>query len=214
MQFNIGAKVVTADGEQVGSVDRVVIEPDTKEVTRLVVQKGFLFTEDKVIPTNLVSSATEEQVSLQKKEDDLDEFPDFIESHFVPVERGPASVPITRDRARTFYWYPPIGGYGGFAGHAMPQFVVKSEQVPEGTVALEEGANVITSDGEHVGDVERVFIDPESDRATHLLISEGLFLKEKKLVPTRWIKHAFEVEVRLSVNSKLVESLPEYQVQA
>jgi uncharacterized protein YrrD len=213
MQFNIGAKVFTADGEQVGSIDRVVIQPHTKEVTHLVVQKGLLFTEDKVIPTSLVGSATEEQVSLRKVDEDLDEFPNFIESHFVPVDRGPDSVPVSRNLARTFYWYPPIGGYGGFAAYATSRFVVKSEPIPGGSVALDEGANVISSDGEHVGDVERVLTESLSDRATHLLISEGLFLKEKKLVPTIWIKHAFEHEIRLSVDSKLVENLPEYQVQ-
>lgn len=213
MQFNIGAKVLTADGEQVGTVDRVVIEPDTQEVTHLVVQKGILFTEDKVIPMSLVSNATEEQVSLQKADDDLDEFPDFVESNFVPADRGPDSVSVTNNRANTFYWYPPVGGYGGFAAHAIPRYVVKTEHIPEGTVALDEGANVISSDGEHVGDVERVFTDSENDRATHLLISEGLFLKEKKLVPTRWIEHVFEHEIRLFVDSELVESLPEYQAQ-
>ncbi len=30
MQFKQGAEVYTADGEKVGSVDRIVIEPDTK----------------------------------------------------------------------------------------------------------------------------------------------------------------------------------------
>lgn len=213
MEFNPGAKVFTADGKQVGTVDRIVIEPDTKEVTHLVVQKGFLFTQDKVIPLSLVGPATESQVTLRKNEDDLEEFPDFIESEFVPTDRGPQSVAVSRNRARAIYWYPPIGGYEGFAGHTRPQYVVKTERIPEGTVALDEGANVITSDGEHVGDVERVFTDSQDDRATHLLISDGIFFKEKKLVPTHWINRVFEEQVRLWVDSNLVESLPEYQVQ-
>jgi hypothetical protein len=45
------------------------------------------------------------------------------------------------------------------------------------------------------------------------LISEGLFLKEKKLIPVRWIANVFEHEIRLSVDSTLVENLPEYQLQ-
>jgi len=213
MQFKLGTKVFTADGKQVGTIDRIVIEPDTREVTHLVIQEGFLFTESKVIPMSLVGPTTEDQVVLRENEGDLENFPDFIESHFVPVDHGPQSVPVTKNRVRTFYWYPPIGGYGGFAAHTTPRFVAKTENIPEGTVALEEGANVISSDGEHIGDIERVFTDPQEDRATHLLVAEGLFLKEKKLIPAHWIANAFEGEVRLTVDSELIESLPEYQLQ-
>jgi uncharacterized protein YrrD len=70
---------------------------------------------------------------------------------------------------------------------------------------------VIGRDGKHIGDIERVFTDPLVDRATHLLISEGLFLKEKKLIPAMWITNILEDAVHLSVDSDCVESLPEYQ---
>jgi hypothetical protein len=45
-------------------------------------------------------------------------------------------------------------------GYPICPYVVKTErQIPEGTVALEEGAKVIGSDGEHVGKIERIFTD-------------------------------------------------------
>jgi uncharacterized protein YrrD len=92
---------------------------------------------------------------------------------------------------------------------------VKTErQIPEGTVALEEGAKVIGSDGEHVGNIERIFTDSQENRATHLSIEEGFILKEKKLVSTNWINLVYEDEVHLSVGSEYVDSLPEYQPQA
>jgi len=217
MQFKEGAKVFTADGERVGTIDRVVLEPDTKEVTHLVVQKGFLFTEDKVVPMSLVGPATEDQVTLRQDADGLEELPDFEESHYVPIDRGPEPTPGEMRPVRPLYWYPPIGAWwtiGGYTSYVKPQYVVKTEKhIPEGTVALEEGAKVVSSDGDHVGDIERIFTDPLEDRATHLLISEGLFLKEKKLVPTKWIAKIFEDAVHLAVDSDLVDSLPEYQLQ-
>lgn len=212
MQFKVGTKVFTADGKQIGTVDRIVIEPATNEVTHLVVQEGFLFIERKVVPMSLVGPAREDQVILRKREDALEEFPDFQESHFVSAERGLPSMPVRNKRVRTLYWYPPLGLSTGLAGPPAPRFVVKTENIPEGTVALEEGVNVICSDGEHVGEVERIFTDSQN-QATHLLISEGLFLKEKKLIPVGWIANVFEHEIRLSVDSTLVENLPEYQLQ-
>jgi hypothetical protein len=97
----------------------------------------------------------------------------------------------------------------------MPRYVAKTEKnIPEGTVALEEGAKVIGSDGKEVGDIERILTDPLEDRATHLLIAEGLLLKDEKLIPTQWMTQVSEHEVHLSVGSAFVESLPEYQPQS
>jgi uncharacterized protein YrrD len=217
MQFKEGANVFTADGERVGTIDRVVLEPDTKEVTHLVVQKGFLFTEDKVVPMSLVGPSTEDWVTLREDAGNLEVLPDFEEVHYVRLDRGPEPAPGSAHWARPLYLYPPIGAWwptDRYADDTRPQYVAKTEKnIPEGTVALAEGAKVIGSDGEHVGDIKRIFTDPLEDRATHLLISEGLILKDKKLIPTRWMTHAFEDEVHLSVDSDFVESLPEYQIQ-
>ena len=56
--------------------------------------------------------------------------------------------------------------------------------IPEGTIALKEGAKVVTSDDKHVGNVERVFVDASADKATHFLITQGVFFKARKVVPT------------------------------
>jgi uncharacterized protein YrrD len=210
MEFNIGAKVFTADDEKVGNIDRVVLDPDTNEVTNLVVQKGFLFTTDKVVPTSLVDSATEERVTLKEKVDDLDEFPDFEESYYIPLKHGYPTVPV-RDMAHSYYWYPPIGWFRGVTTYDAPYYAVKSGNVPSDAVVLEEGTKVITSDQEHVGDIDQVVTDAESGRISHLIISKGLILTKEKLIPSNWIKTTFKDEVHLSVSSELVENLPEYE---
>jgi uncharacterized protein YrrD len=216
MQFKEGAEVRTADGEKVGTIDRIVLEPATRRVTHLVIEKGFLFPEDKVMPMSLVGPATEDRVILRQTKDGLAEFPDFRESRFVPADRGPRTGLGSDPQARALYWYPAIGPWwtlSGYAAYSKPGFVVKTKNIPPGTVAVEEGARVLSSDGEHVGDIERIFAQPEEDRATHLLISEGLFRKEKTLIPTGWMTEVSEDEVHLSVHSSVVERLPEYQPQ-
>ncbi len=42
MQFKRGAEGFTADGRKVGGIDRVVIDPRTREVSHVVIRKGFL----------------------------------------------------------------------------------------------------------------------------------------------------------------------------
>ncbi len=218
MRFVQDANVFNAEGEQVGSVDRVVLDPQTKEVSHIVVRKGLIFTEDKVIPISLVASATEERVTLREDAGDLDKLPQFQEAHYVEADEAEVekTYPPMGGRLPPLYWYPPAHGTPYTAPMAypdtpIPNYVVETtENIPEGTVALKEGAEVISGDGEHVGDVEQVLTDPEADRATHLVISEGLLLKERKLVPTTWISQVEENQVHLAVESSFLDGLRDY----
>lgn len=77
MQFKQGTHVYTTDGKDVGAIDRVVLDPRTDEVTHVVVRRGWLFTEDKVVPIDLIDQAVAEQVQLRSDVRDLDQLPEF-----------------------------------------------------------------------------------------------------------------------------------------
>jgi len=223
MQFKRGADVFTSDGEKVGEIERVVIDPKTDEVTHVVVEKGFLLTVDKVVPISLIGPATEDRVTLREDAGDLEALPDFEDRHYVLLGDEGLKEASSRGYARPLHWYPPVRttwwhgggylGYPGFFGYPVPPYVVETERnIPEGTVALKEGAEVITKGGEHVGDLEAVLTDPEEDRATHLVISQGLLLKERKLVPTSWVSTVMSDQVHLAVGVRLIEGLREYEL--
>jgi hypothetical protein len=42
------------------------------------------------------------------------------------------------------------------------------------------------------------------------VISQGLLLKQKKLIPTTWVSRFGEESVHLGVGAELVNTLPEY----
>jgi uncharacterized protein YrrD len=217
MQIVQDADVLTASDEHVGKIDRVVIDPKTKEVSHVVVRKRALFAEDKVVPIDLIASANEDGVALREDAGDMEALPNFEEEHFVTLNEDEAARSRYGDySAIPLYWYPPLYGAAFGAGRLNPTYpplypIEVERNIPEGTVALKEGARVISADGEHVGDVERILTEPEADRATHFVISSGFFLKEKKLVPVRWVDSIEEEEVHLAVGSSLIDSLREYQ---
>jgi uncharacterized protein YrrD len=236
MQLQSGAKVETASGDTVGHLDRVVIDPRTKEITHLVVRKGLLFRTDKVISMDFIAVTDSDRVVLRDNTPDLDRLPDYEETHYVAaderawIERGDAgpgvgsSILGTSDvppggAAPPVFWYPPaITGYPGFHGmtavtQAEPGLTtVETERnIPDHTVALKEGARVKSIDGQHVGDLARLFVDPESGRATHFLISQGLLLRTQKVVPVAWVLDVGEDTVQLAVSSELLQSLSDYQ---
>jgi len=215
MQFKQDTNVSTYDGKNVGSVDRVVLNPKTKEVTHIVVRKGFLFNEDKIIPLDLVTSATEDKVTLRQDAADLDKLPAYEEVHYIPVDESEAvtaAYPV--GWGSPFYWNEPLGGTMAFADYgAGYNFLFRTEtekHIPEDSVALKEGAKVISDDGQHVGNIERVFTQPENDRVSHFLISEGFIFKDHKLVPTGWIHDIQEDEVHLNVSAATLKGLPEF----
>ncbi len=86
-----------------------------------------------------------------------------------------------------------------------------SQEIPEGINALEEGAKVISSDKQHIGHIEDVVADTPQETVSHIFVSQGLIWVSKKLIPVDWISDVAEEAVYLSVSSRFVENLPEYQ---
>jgi uncharacterized protein YrrD len=208
--------VVTPAGEDVGKINRFILDPATNEVTHVVIQKGWLLPEDKVVPFHMIDS-DEERVVL-REEIDFDGLPSFEETHFVRVDddvdtMGSAGDPVYQ-YTPGYYWYPihPGLGYPGLGPgyNALPPMETK-RNIPDNTIPWREGTDVISSDGEHVGDVERLFIEPDSNKTTHFLISQGVFFKDRKLVPIDWVTSMEEDKVHLAVPSRLLERLPAYE---
>ena len=86
MQFRENTPVFTAGNERVGEVERVVLNPESKEISHVVVRKGLLSKTAKVVPLSLIDSATPEGVMLQGDATGLEQLPDFEETHYVPTE--------------------------------------------------------------------------------------------------------------------------------
>lgn len=215
MHFRENAEVLTSGGEKIGRIDRVVVDPATDEVTHLVVKKGLLHTRDKVVPVDQIQSTTEEQVVLKKTADDPEAFPNFEETQHIPVAGIEEFERREAEQAQRVIWYHtrielPWWSRGGYPGSSKPLFVKKTRRnIPEGTIPLEEGAKVVDAGGDAVGEIEEVYAEPEEHRVTHILISRGRFSKEKKLIPSMWVKDIFENSVRLSVKNEVIENLPD-----
>jgi uncharacterized protein YrrD len=221
MQFNENAEVFTSTGEKVGRIDRVVIDPKSDELTHLVVKKGFLFTKDKVIPLDHVETTTEDRVELKPGPEDPDEFPDFEETHYIRAQASGKFAKRDLGGIKPLAWYYPLPGgawwrmgMGAYPGYPQPPYLRQTElNIPDDTVPLEEGAKVVSAEGDQVGEVERVYAEEEEQRVTHILISKGLISKTRKLIPTMWVEHVREDEVRLSISKNFVEDLPEFSAQ-
>lgn len=214
MRFSPGARILALDGQEAGTISRVVIDPKTKEVTHLVLHTGVVMTHDKVVPVNLVGVGEQEHLMLRLHVNQLEQVPDFEETHYVPVKdaevrhRSPGVPPALPPAV---YRYPPYRGKVEIPYPQPPYAQVTQTNIPVGKVALKKGAKVVSAEGDDLGDVEQVLTNPQTDHATHLFISKGRLLKAEKLVPIEWVDRLDEDQVRLAVGAQVIQDLPAYE---
>ena len=110
-------------------------------------------------------------------------------SHYVDLD----TTETPGNDVTTSFWYPPLDYVWWRTGvpaiaPPMPVYTVQTTQnIPEGTVALEEGAKVISADDKQVGSIEQLVVDRQDNRVSHFVVGEGLLFKERKLIPVTWI---------------------------
>lgn len=227
MEFKQHVGVFTLDNQAIGRLERIVIDPGTAEVTHLIVRRGILTTHDKVIPIDRVEVGAENGIIVRLTADELEHLPDFEETQYVAadeerLERTGQSEPtlsgatssVPAPSAPELYWLPVYP-----RSPLLPQFVdpgyrVETQlNIPEGTVAVKEGARVISRDGKRAGNIDEVVTTGDGERITHVLISQGLLVKEKKLIPAGWISSLGEDEVHLVVGSRTIAKLPDYKAE-
>lgn len=207
MEFESQAVVRTKDGLDVGHVERVVLDPESKEVTHVVLGKGVM-EEEKVIPLGLVGPSTEDGVTIRGEASELEHLLPFEEKHIVEVgPSGPSSHASTP--ASPIF---PGAGYGQPVVPLEPltesgtrPVVEVTRNIPQGTVPLKIGAKVIASDGRTLGRLERVLTDGVTDHATDLVVARGFLTKSRRRIPLDWVRHVGESRVELDVGSRTFE---------
>jgi uncharacterized protein YrrD len=230
VQFKQGVGVRTSDGTTIGQLDRVVVDPRTKEVNYIIVRKGAFFKTDKVVPLTLVARADDHEVMLREDAGDLEQLPDFEERYYVPADDagGAPGIPAAAasaglPAAQTLYPYPPamggemaglgnVGTGGAMGALNIPQPVVERTEraIPDDNVAIRPGERVMSADGQNVGSVEQVLTGEYADKATHFVISQGLLFKDRKLIPMGWVSDIGEDRLQLAVDADFLERLPSY----
>jgi uncharacterized protein YrrD len=206
MEFREGAAVYTPDGRHLGDVDHVVVDPRSRRVTHIVIRQGHLLPEDKVIALEQLSTATEERIVLDYEPEKLTP---FEETHYVPLDDG------TRRDWGVEHGVPLLwGGWMAGAGDSFRDKAVEriERNIPEGDVAVSEGARVQDLKGEDVGRVHELITDPTSGRITHLVVEAGhLWGKHSKAIPISWVSKFGEEEVTLAVGVGTLEKVPPHQ---
>jgi sporulation protein YlmC with PRC-barrel domain len=196
--------VYTADGEHVGSVDRIVIDPLSRQLTHLVVRKGILFTEDKLIWFEDISTATPERINL-RQDVEVDDLPPFERQYYVPMhEADRRGSPEAKLPAFAATWYGPLGIEG--PTRQDPLVAVQERNIPDRLTALEAGLPVFSSDHEIVGRLRRVTAD-DAGMPTEIVLEPSGLSPDRRSVPIAWVKDITEEAIALAATARQVEAI-------
>ena len=207
--FQKGANVLTASGKQLGTLERVVLNPQTRMVTDIVISGGTLFNkENRVIPISFVAETSTDEIVLRGETEELLSFPPLEEMRIVDEDDIRTDTEVNVSVPPVIYGMPGLSMGSVIIPTPDDQVATTVEQnIPLGTVALKEGAKVLTADEKHVGNVERVLADPSVEQVTHLVITQGVLVRERKLIPMSWVKTLDEDTVHLRVHEDVVSAL-------
>jgi len=209
LEFTEGMTVKTADGDTVGHINRIVVDPLNGNISHVIVEKGFLFTEDRIIPVDMFL-VTDDDVRLNASVKELEDFPLYEEDYYV-TSHGYQEKPYLDWSMRPLFYYPPVGREQvTHPNGPRPEGYVKSTpDVEEDKIVISEGTQVLSLDDDHLGDVEKV-ITNDQRQITHFVISKGIIFTSERLIPIGWVRQITDGLIRLHVPNETVENLPEY----
>ncbi|MHB8648482.1 MAG: PRC-barrel domain-containing protein [Thermomicrobiales bacterium] len=235
MRVNLGTKVITSDGKDVGKIDRLVVDPRTDRMQEFVVRKGFFVEHDIIIPIgeveDRIGNDDDDALHLRMTAEQVKRLPEFVEHSYMAAPDGmyPGmfgdSVGMAGATGGGFLWPAPIympaaQGSPGRAGLPADAPLADSSgsnavapgmmgdrlrESRPGNVFLSTGTDVKTRDGDKIGTVDELVVDPQRGKVTEMIVRKGLFGGKEVRIPTQFIDEIDDDTVYVALDKERLE---------
>jgi uncharacterized protein YrrD len=213
-EVNIGAHVRSSDGKRLGSIERLIYHPDTNQVHGFLLAKGH-FSTNKIVAAGQVASTDHDGIVLKLDAHQAEQLPNFVQEQML---RAPGNLTYGGrwgaivDVQGTGNQWMIRGQSGGQFAHtgAESAFLVAPigtveaqnlDNLPEDSILLSEGTDVVGSDGKKVGRVDEVFVDGKRG-ITGFLVKAGHLFRHDIRVPMSSVAGISHAHVRLNVTAE------------
>jgi len=220
-EYAIGAQVYCEDGG-CGELVRVVVDPIKRAITHLVVEQRYGQEAGRLVPIDLVETATEHELRLRCSRERFESLEAAEETKFVQAPGGQWGYRQNQMLLLPFFGLRGMGmGMGGMGmgmgmggmGMGASQQAVTYDKVPPGEVEVRRGQRVHASDGP-IGHVRGLVVDPTDHQVTHVLLEEGhLWGKKEVSIPITAVTGVDDDGVRLNLTKAEVANLPPVDVE-
>ncbi len=212
MLVPFGTRVVDSNGKGVGTVSRLVLHVQSREVAGVVVHQGVFDRREVVVPIAKVAAFGDE-VRLALRASELEGL-DLFHSERLQSMPDHWQMPVGFDQ-RDFFL---VGGDGwteallpsertspAVSGtDAFVHDVDSAAEADEPDIAT--GMPVIDTNGERIGDVEAVEIDEATGRITSLRVRHGFLFTTETRVPASMIRAVTDC-IALNATAEAVKKL-------
>lgn len=87
-RVTLGATVRTADGQDIGKVDRLIVDPYTLSIRALVVRRGLLPARAVEIPLVAIPHSSGKELQLRYSADQVRRLPEFVDAYYAAPPTG------------------------------------------------------------------------------------------------------------------------------
>ena len=192
IEINIGA-LVESHGDEIGTVERIILDHNSFEATHLVIRHGTgLHVRHILMPVNWITTANHDRVVIGRSVAEFAALPNFETQHFVSLDHlDEEQWEHPRSKIRPTDWInyllPLVANAFGDPFHT-PGVVVTNQLMEATENAIGRGLPVETNDGQKVGEVAEVLLSQPDWRLSGLIISRGRIVSHPPVrVPADWV---------------------------
>jgi sporulation protein YlmC with PRC-barrel domain len=217
-----GAHVESADGKDVGRLHSVVVDPRDNEVTHIIVNAGPHFPEPGFgapelinVPIDQMEDAGEEKVVLRSSREEFRKLPQWVERDFTLApssEAGAAQEKAERTDQVHRLWNTGVALAASFA-NLLTGIAVPAEKVRKASFEreiLNDAPVWRVEPHTHIGDVERVLVDEETDEIKELVIRRGALFGEDVVLPMEYVTEIQDGVVHVQLTDEELRGLQAY----
>lgn len=210
IEINIGA-VVENEREEIGLIERVILDHNSFEAAHLVIRRGgALHPRHILMPVEWIVTASHDRLRIARSVAELEALPNFETQHYVSLDHlDEEQWEHPRSRIRPTDWInylvPLVANAFGDPYHT--QGIVVTNQLMEATEnAIVRGLPVESSDETQIGEVAEVLLSQPDWRLSALVITRGGGSTEVRRVPADWIAVIQSDRILLNRSDEQVEA--------
>ena len=210
IEINIGT-VVESHQEEIGLIERVILDHNSFEAAHLVIRRGgSLHPRHILMPVDWIVSASHDRLRIERSVAELEALPNFETQHYVSLDHlDEEQWEHPRSRIRPTDWInylvPLVANAFGDPYHT-PGIVVTNQLMEATENAIVRGLPVESSDETMVGEVAEVLLSKPDWRLSALVITQGVGTAKTLRVPADWIAIIQSDRILLNRNREQFES--------
>jgi hypothetical protein len=212
MQLELGSRVDCSD-EAFGKLVDVVIDPSSRRVTHLVVERDRDSWLARLVPIELAEpgNGSPTAIVLRATVEEVRRLPAMHEVSYLRLDGFPVDDPDWDVGIEEVFALPYYPAYGL---EPIPvDYTVSYDRVPKGEVEIRRASEVDSADGHRLGHVDGFLVD-EDELITHVVLEQGPPWERRQVaVPIGAVARVETDVVTLRLGKDEVAALPPVEIR-